>query len=132
MRKIRKLIISILCILITVVVVLRLAGFKFYSVKTESMTPVLTVNDIVCAYPVPFESLNKGDIITYVIDNKGTTVTHRIVSIDEDNRAVQTKGDNNEYPDIEPVEEENIIGKMVFKIPLLGKLEFLNILKGDD
>lgn len=132
MRKIRKLIISILCILITVVVVLRLAGFKFYSVKTESMTPVLTVNDIVCAYPVSFESLNKGNIITYVIDNKGTTVTHRIVSIDEDNRAVQTKGDNNEYPDIEPVEEENIIGKMVFKIPLLGKLKFSNNLKGDD
>lgn len=132
MRKIRKLIISILCILITVVVVLRLAGFKFYSVKTESMIPVLTVNDIVCAHPVSFESLNKGDIITYVIDNKGTTVTHRIISIDEDNKTVQTKGDNNEYPDVEIVEEENIIGRMVFKLPFLGKAKLFYNLKGDD
>lgn len=123
MRKIRKLIISILCILITVVVVLRVAGFKFYSVKTESMTPALTANDIVCVYPVSFESLNKGDIITYVIDDKGTTVTHRIVGIDENNKTVQTKGDNNEYPDVELVEEENIIGRIVFKIPILGKLD---------
>lgn len=132
MRKIRKLIIFILCILITAVIVLRVAGFKSYSIKTESMTPALAINDMIYVYPVSFESLNKGDVITYVIDDKGTTITHRIISIDEGNKTVQTQGDNNEYPDIEPVGEENIIGKMVFKIPLLGKLEFLNNLKGDD
>lgn len=132
MRKVRKLIIFILCILITAVIVLRIAGFKSYSIETESMVPTLAVDDMVYVYPVSFESLNKGDIITYVIDDKGTTVTHRIISIDANNKTVQTKGDNNEYPDIEPVEEENIIGKMVFKISLLGKLEILNNLKGDD
>ena len=118
--------------LITAVIVLRIAGFKSYSIATESMMPTLAVNDMIYVYPVSFESLNKGDVITYVIDDKGTTITHRIISIDEDNKTVQTQGDNNEYPDIEPVEEKNIIGKMVFKIPLLGKLEFLNNLKGDD
>ena len=132
MRKVRKLIIFILCMLITAVIVLRIAGFKSYSIETESMVPTLAVDDMVYVYPVLFESLNKGDVIAYVIDDKGTTITHRIISIDADNKTVQTKGDNNEYPDIEPVEEENIIGKMVFKIPLLGKLEILNNLKGDD
>lgn len=83
------------------------------------MEPTLSVNDVVYVKPTYFEILEKGDIITF-LGEENTPITHRIISIDKENRVVVTKGDNNEYEDINPVIEENIIGKMLFKIPKLG------------
>lgn len=135
MQKVRKLIIFILCMCITATIVLRIIGIKSFAIKTESMLPTLSVDDMVYVMSTSFNDIKSGDIITYVID-EGTTITHRVVAVNSDDKTVVTQGDNNQYPDIAPVEEENIIGKMIFKIPKLGKLDFLNNLvknlKGDD
>ena len=61
------------------------------------------------------------------------TITHRVISIKEDengNKVFQTKGDNNTSPDPKPATFNNIIGKVIFKIPQLGRLQSILTTKG--
>lgn len=85
------------------------------------MEPTYPANTLIYIKEISFDDLIKGDIITYV-NQSNSTVTHRIMSIDSDKRSVRTKGDANEFEDIMDVNEENIVGKVYFGIPLIGKL----------
>ncbi len=100
----------------------RVLGYTPYSVESESMLPDYTVGSLVYVKETRFDDLRSGDVITFVNDDTGTIVTHRIIAIDTEDRSVKTQGDNNEYPDIKPVFEENIIGKVDFSIPKIGKI----------
>lgn len=120
-RIIRKLLLSALLILAVFFVGLRIAGFKPYNIETQSMEPTYPANTLIYVKGISFDDLIKGDIITYV-NQSNSTVTHRIMSIDSDKRSVRTKGDANEFEDIMDVNEENIVGKVYFGIPLIGKL----------
>ena len=62
----------------------------------------------------------KGDVITYTSGE--TYVTHRIVSITDEN--IVTKGDANNTMD-EPITKDNIIGKVVLKFGFLGFIIYL-------
>lgn len=120
-RIIRKLLLSALLILAVFFAGLRIAGFKPYNIETQSMEPTYPANTLIYVKEISFDDLIKGDIITYV-NQSNSTVTHRIMSIDSDKRSVRTKGDANEFEDIMDVNEENIVGKVYFGIPLIGKL----------
>ena len=126
MLKILKRILTLLMFLVVLCAVifggLRILGYRPYSVKTESMLPEYKVGSLVYVREMDFDDLKPGDVITFVNDDTQKVVTHRITEIDNDERMVYTKGDNNEYPDIKPVYEENIIGKVDFSIPMLGKI----------
>ena len=84
------------------------------------------------------ESLNVGDIIVFK-SNKPDPIIHRIVKKwkENDKYYFKTKGDNNKdsikgsLMDETRISEDMIIGKAVFKIPLLGyiKIIFVEILK---
>ena len=128
MRKItKKILFSILLIFALLFVGTRVAGFKPYSVETESMTPEYPVDTLIYVREVQFDKLSEGDVITYV-NQSGSTVTHRIVSIDKNDKSVRTKGDANEFEDIQSVFEENIVGKVYFGIPYVGKIS--NVITG--
>lgn len=64
--------------------------------------------------------INEGDIIQF--RKERVTVMHRVVEIQEteDLRFFITKGDANNAPDLAPVVPEQVVGKVVFKIPKLG------------
>lgn len=119
MKILKKIIIIFLLIITFFSVSMRIMGFAPYSITTQSMEPVMSVNDLVYVNPVDFKMLNTGDIITYASED-GVTVTHRIVSIDKEKETVRTKGDNNEYPDALSVKKEQIIGKVIFSVPGIG------------
>lgn len=85
------------------------------------MSPEFEVNTIVFSKKVNFNSLKNGDIIVFVNSN-GNKVCHRIMEIDEENEQIITKGDNNEFIDILPVDKDNIQGKVCFKIPYSDKI----------
>ena len=53
---------------------------------------------------------------------EGYTVIHRIKSKTQKNGQFTfiTKGDNNNTEDSEPVSEEQLIGKLIFKVRFLG------------
>ena len=120
-KRLRHLITVILFLAVFVVLTMQAFGCKNYAITTESMKPTYESGDMVIVIPCAYEALNAGDVITYFTD-EGTVITHRVISVKREDGTVITKGDNNEYPDIEPVSQENIIGRVSFSIPKIGKI----------
>lgn len=90
------------------------------AVATASMYPEIYVGDVVIVQKKPVEELKEKDIIEYQIENQ--FVIHRIINIENEKGtyAITTMGDNNSSPDSEPVYEEQVKGKVIFKIRYLG------------
>ena len=100
----------------------RFGSWRFDAVLSGSMEPALSVGGVVVAKPVQPSDIGIGDIITF--HSGETLVTHRIVEMINGQGQVSfiTKGDANEEPDLSPVAAENVVGKVVFKMPFLGYL----------
>jgi signal peptidase I len=103
----------------------------FYVVASESMVPRLNVGDfVVVSHNIPFDDLNKGDIIVFkepVPDGgEADAIVHRVKEIlrdPENSRVIVTKGDANSgsIPGIDfPIYGSNYVGKVVMDIPKLG------------
>lgn len=96
--------------------------YKAYVITTNSMEPELKKDDVVVIKKAKADNLKQGDIITF--KQNGETITHRIVQIDdiEDGKLYITKGDNNNVQDEQGLRFDQIEGKLVIKIPQLGKI----------
>lgn len=86
-----------------------LFGFRIYRVISGSMQPALQIGDVIIVKKST--NYSERDIITY--SNGLTTITHRIIAINNDE--VITKGDANEVDD-KPINKEQIVGKFFFRI----------------
>jgi signal peptidase I len=101
-------------------------GFKFRN--------GFNTGDIMVLNGVNAEDIKVGDVIVYRT-NKPDPVIHRVVRINYENGKYyfQTKGDHNRgsSEDEKSIEEERIIGKAFFRIPLLGwiKIGFVELLR---
>lgn len=124
MKFLKRYALKILVAFAILTIVLRLIGFTPYNIETSSMEPDYPPNTLIYVYKIDFEDLKEGDVITYIKSND-SKVTHRITSINSSEKYVKTKGDANEFEDINVVYEENIVGKVIFKIPYIGKLSGL-------
>lgn len=108
----------------------KIPPFGLYTIISPSMTPNIKVYDVVFVKNVDTSTLKVNDVITFYSTNAffgGTPITHRIVevlNVPETGTMYRVKGDANEDADQEKVLPENVIGKVVFKIPQLGKLQF--------
>ena len=115
----------------------RNTGYKYrpfismHAISSPSMTPALNVDDVVVDYLVKNpKDIKVGDVITFLPDNyndNAITITHRVVQVIEKNGVYfyKTKGDNNKENDSSLVSFDNILGKVLFKIPYVGKMQFL-------
>lgn len=132
-KKIARTAVSILTYLyILAIVPLAIAGFfgiHSYAVISASMSPEIPTASLVLAKEIPFEKLEVGDVVTYMVA-EDQTVTHRITSIDKEKKKITTKGDANDQEDSKPVSYENVIGKVIFHLPYLGYLMVLTNSKG--
>lgn len=95
-------------------------GFGMTVVLSGSMEPELSVDDLLIVAPA--ETYKVGDVV--VFQTQRTAVVHRIVAINGEE--IITRGDANTGDD-EPITKENIKGKVVFVIPLVGML--INFIK---
>lgn len=116
---ISRIIFVVLLILVLLLFVPNFVGYKTFSVISGSMEPNIPVGSLVYAKSVEFDDLKAGDIISYKL-SEDTMVTHRIDSINEEQRTLVTKGDANDNVDSAEVQESQIVGKVAFSIPLLG------------
>lgn len=112
-----------LLIILTALPLLSSSKFKLpyntFAVESGSMTPTINKGDFILVKRQ--DSYTVGDIITFrtgPINNEYNN-THRIITLKEDNTFI-TKGDFNNVEDVDPVTYENIIGKYISKIPLVG------------
>lgn len=90
-------------------------GYSTLEVVSGSMRPTIEVGELIII-DTNEKNYKKDDIVTFY-DVNGAFVTHRIVSIDEDEMI--TKGDNNDSKD-GVINTDKIVGKYVCKIPYLG------------
>ena len=124
LRKVWNIVSIVLVAIVVLIAVLlmgaKVIGLRTYSVISPSMKPAYNVGDLVYVKKVEPETIQIGDPITFVLDENLTVATHRVVDIDLENSHFFTKGDANDTPDANPVHFKNLVGKVVFKIPLLG------------
>ena len=94
-------------------------NYKIMVVLSGSMEPKIGLGSVVLVKPFP--SYQVDDIVTYSNPNDAAkSTTHRIVKIE--NNSYITQGDKNKSPDSSPVSPDDIIGKVLLTLPLLGHL----------
>ena len=118
------LLVIIVAALAILLVGMRFAGFKVFTVLSGSMEPTYQTGSVIYVKEVDYTTLQPGDVITFAI-SEDMVATHRIVGVvpdDEDPSVLRyrTKGDANDAEDGTLVHYKNIVGKPVFTIPYLG------------
>ena len=99
----------------------KLFGIHIFGVLTGSMEPEYPVGCAVYVKEIDFEEIKTGDPITYRLGTDTDLVaTHRVVEIDSEQQAFITKGDANQSADVDAVSYSQVVGKVVFQIPLLS------------
>lgn len=105
---------------IFIIVILGMAGYQCrnlrgYVILSGSMEPMIPTGSVVVVNTADRDVL-PGDVATF--SRHGDLVTHRILSKTED--GYQTKGDANTDPDTGIISAEDIRGKVLFHIPMIG------------
>ena len=115
---------SIIPLVIVIILVIWFAlgvfPIKPVAIATGSMEKEICVGDVAIIQKCNSSDVNVGDIIEYQME--GYTVIHRIVEKKQENGKFSfvTKGDNNISPDQNIVREEQLIGKVIFKVKYIG------------
>lgn len=111
--------------------------FNGYVVLTGSMEPTIMTKDVVITKRPKEGTLKKGDIITFKSTDArfyGMVITHRIIDVYQDPTTYEytyrTKGDYNNVADNALVEYNNILGKVILRIPKLGYVQYFLATKG--
>lgn len=106
------------------------SNIGLYTIVSPSMEPFIKVYDVIIDRKLKTnEELKVGDVITFYsssLNTDGYTITHRIydIKVSDGKTYYITKGDNNQSVDIGSITRENIVGKMIYKINGLGKIQF--------
>lgn len=95
-------------------------GYRFYRVVSGSMSPAIATGSLVLVQAAPAE-IEVGDIITFRGAVTGQFTTHRVAGIEEGPSYI-TRGDANQVNDPSPVFPDQVQGKVIRVIPLLGYL----------
>ena len=90
-------------------------GYRFYVVMSGSMLPNIPVGSVVLV-DTNETDYGIGDIITY--QRNGEVITHRIHDVKGED--IFTKGDANQSVDTATILHQNIIGKYLYYVPILG------------
>lgn len=91
----------------------KLFGYSYSVVATDSMEPTIMVGEVIIAKAKPYEDVEKGDIIVFFSEEYQEYFVHRVFEI-AGNGDLITKGDNPDAPvDEAPVTEENYFGNVI-------------------
>jgi len=110
-----------------------IAGFRIFTVITESMIPDYVVGDAIFTQAVEPSEIKVGDDITYLgmaESFKDKIVTHRVIDIEKSEDGLyifQTKGIANPEPDPK-INETQIFGKVIYKIK---SISYINSIMGN-
>ena len=93
---------------------------KPIGIASGSMYPEFSIGDALIIKKCSANDVDVGDIIEY--KNDGNSIVHRIIEKHRKNGKIVfiTKGDNNELPDKDPVDEDQVQGKVIGKIPYIA------------
>jgi len=112
---------ALLALLLSVVAA---SKYTFFNVMTSSMQDEIPKGALILVHSIDPQELEIGDNITFMRDWR-TSVTHKIVGIEENHftdgaRGFITKGVNNAKNDERIVHADDIVGIVVFTMPVMG------------
>lgn len=111
-------------IVVSIIIPTMNGSLHILTVLSGSMQPSIQPGDVVICTSIQPESIEINDIITFAHHDTSNkqSITHRVIDIIYEDQTVsfQTKGDANEDADVQLVSEKQVIGIVVFTIPLLG------------
>lgn len=101
-------------------------NFRTFVVQSGSMEPAIPTGSLVFVQSQPAYAV--GEVITYSPEplqanqTPETTITHRLIGTNEvaSQTVFFTKGDANSVQDLDPIPEEQVIGKVTTFLPYLG------------
>ena len=94
-------------------------------VYSGSMAPDMPVGSLAWMGPVDPTTIEVGDIIAFnpPSSEPDIIVSHRVIEvINGETLAFITKGDANEEPDWETIPADNVLGRVSFNLPNMGRL----------
>jgi len=104
-------------------------GWRFDVVPTKSMEPAFNPGGMVVTRPAEIKDVKVGDAILFRIPGmeEEARIVHRVIDIKEIDSQLffQTKGDANQYPDLDLVSSQNFIGKTIYYLPRVGNIAYL-------
>ena len=101
-------------------VLLPLLGIRVCNVVSGSMEPAIPAGSVIFVRPTEAEAVGEGDVIAFSAG--GVVVAHRVVENRKLERRFVTKGDANEQADQKQVGYEALLGRVAYRIPLLGEI----------
>lgn len=98
-------------------------GYSYSIVATESMVPTIKRGAIIIVKEKNFDNVQVGDVVVYKSEQYQIYIVHRVIEINDDGQLI-TQGDNNSSPDTELVSAEKFHGVVVnnFNFLNLGQL----------
>lgn len=102
--------------------------YQAYVIISQSMEPTIHVQDAIVTKRM--DDYKVGDVCTYLSKNPsyfGIMITHRIIGTDLNSKGEKVyifKGDNNYSADTLQVEQDQIYGKVIMKIPKIGYIQY--------
>ena len=108
----------LLCIPFTIP---KIMGGQIYTVISASMEPAIPVGSLVYVEGIAPEDVQENDVIAfYGGRDANAIITHRVV----ENRIIMgefiTKGDANQTNDMNPVQYDNLLGRVEWSVPEVG------------
>lgn len=101
---------------------LKLNHMHILDVQTGSMAPTFHSGDAVLSQAMQGHAqVSVGDVVSYVSQQDGRTITHRVVRVDTAHGQVTTRGDALSKSDT-PIARTAISGKVVAVLPQLGRV----------
>lgn len=99
-------------------VVPRVLGMQPYAIVSGSMEPAYPTGSLVYAQPTAGKDLQAGDVAAFWRDED--VIIHRVDSIDIAGEEFVAKGDANDDVDLRPVLFRDVLGRVVFSVPVVG------------
>lgn len=100
-------------------------GIRVFYVESGSMEPAISTGSMVVVRQD--NNYQVGDIVTaQPPDGTKVTVTHRVFEVitndESESKSFRLKGDANNDPDRLVIPENRIVGKVLFQVPIVGRL----------
>lgn len=96
----------------------KVTGIQPYEITTGSMEPSIPVGSVVYVQEEDPTQMQSGDVVAY--DSDGTVIVHRVEQNMPFEGRLITKGDANDQADLQPVPYQDVLGKVVLSLPVLG------------
>ena len=113
---------ALLALVLATMVAPHLLGYQTYVIYGSSMEPTIKVGSLIAAKPADINDLQVDDIVVFRSPGNETTLTHRIVEIQEEDgqRHFKTKGDASNGADPLEVSLEGGAQQVYYVVPYLG------------